>query len=129
MHAHIDLGNMNNNDEESDDEEQDLTKDAAFSSSFTYGFVKQNTRNSKNTVTCTTASHSLYTLQQDRASDPENLKIDKEFQQIIQTLDTKDPKHLEAFISNVGTHYTTAVTYGGIGFQVLKISFEQIQKT
>ncbi|AFS24639.1 phospholipase D endonuclease domain protein [Chlamydia psittaci M56] len=56
------------------------------------------------------------------------MQIDKEFQQIIQTLDTKDPKHLEAFISNVGTHYTTAVTYGGIGFQVLKISFEQIQK-
>ncbi|AFS25006.1 hypothetical protein [Chlamydia psittaci] len=45
------------NDEESDDDEQDLTKDVAFSSSFTYGFVKQNTRNSKNTVTCTTASH------------------------------------------------------------------------
>ncbi|EPP35286.1 MAC/Perforin domain protein [Chlamydia ibidis] len=119
----LSLGSVND-----DEEEHSLAEDAAFSASFTYSFVKQNTQHSKNTVTCTTASHSLYTLQQDRASDPANLKIDKEFQQIIETLNTKDPKHIEAFISNVGTHYTTSVTYGGVGFQVLKISFEQIEK-
>ncbi|ADZ18708.1 MAC/perforin domain-containing protein [Chlamydia psittaci] len=109
-------------------DDDDLAQDVAFSASFTYDFVKKNTQHSKNTVTCTTASHSLYTLQQDRASDPEKLKIDEEFQQIITTLNIQDPKHLEAFISNVGTHYTTSVTYGGVGFQVLKISFEQVEK-
>ncbi|EPP31912.1 phospholipase D endonuclease domain protein, partial [Chlamydia psittaci 84-8471/1] len=67
-------------------DDDDLAQDVAFSASFTYDFVKKNTQHSKNTVTCTTASHSLYTLQQDRASDPEKLKIDEEFQQIITTL-------------------------------------------
>lgn len=102
---------------------------SAFSGSMTFDFVRKNTCACKNTVTHSTATHTLYTLKQDIGYDPKNLKLDSEFCFWIEKkLDIHKPASLQSFIKEVGTHYTTSVTYGGVGFQFLKISVEDIEK-
>ncbi|WP_236558947.1 MAC/perforin domain-containing protein [Chlamydia sp. 17-3921] len=103
------------------------SKASAFSGSFTFDFVQKNTSASKNVVTHSTAKHTLYTLKQDIAYDPKKLKLDDEFCFWVKKLVDK-PSVIQDFIKEVGTHYTTSVTYGGVGFQVLKISTEEIEK-
>ncbi|WP_407473252.1 MAC/perforin domain-containing protein [Chlamydia pneumoniae] len=113
--------------DESDGEE--ASKDSAFSASFSYEFVKSSTRESKNTVTHSTASRTLYILRQDCSYDPRALKVDDEFRYWVEKrLDAKNPDSLNAFVKEVGTHYVASVTYGGIGFQVLKMSYLQVEE-
>lgn len=89
--------------DESDGEE--ASKDSAFSASFSYEFVKSSTRESKNTVTHSTASRTLYILRQDCSYDPRALKVDDEFRYWVEKrLDAKNPDSLNAFVKEVGTH-------------------------
>ncbi|WP_100933947.1 MAC/perforin domain-containing protein [Candidatus Chlamydia corallus] len=128
-----DSSSLNSVEEEDDDpmdgaEGEEASKESAFSASFSYEFVKSNTRESKNTVTHSTASHTLYTLRQDCSYDLSLLKVDDEFRYWVEKkLDANDPDSLTAFIKEIGTHYTTSVTYGGVGFQVLKMSYLQVE--
>lgn len=106
-----------------------LAKLSAFSASMTYDFVKKSTVHSKNTVTCSTASHSLYVLMEDGKDDPTTKKLDCSFLTWVeQKLDVDSPDSFRNFIETFGTHYVTAATYGGTGFQVLKIAFDEVQK-
>ncbi|MEG1542695.1 MAG: MAC/perforin domain-containing protein [Victivallaceae bacterium] len=100
---------------------------SAFSASYSYEFIQERTRESKNVVTHTTATRSLYVLKQDISYDPKLIRLDNEFRYWIeQKLDPSNPANLEQFIKMVGTHYITSVMYGGIGFQVLTISAETV---
>ncbi|EPP35291.1 MAC/Perforin domain protein [Chlamydia ibidis] len=105
-----------------------LASGSAFSLSATFSFVTRNTRELKNTVTCSTASHSLYLLQIDKTATPKQLKLDPEFIQWVEKIDPDKPDSIDAFIFQVGTHYTTGVTYGGLGFQVLKMTSDQVEQ-
>ncbi|BAE81215.1 phospholipase D endonuclease [Chlamydia felis Fe/C-56] len=111
-------------DEESDG---DLAQGAAFSLSVTYEFVQKSTHQAKNTVTCSTAAHSLYILKEDEGNSQK--KLDSGFQSWVETkLKVNDPSSFEAFIQRFGTHYITSATYGGMGFQALKLSFQQVEE-
>lgn len=111
------------------DSDSVLSKLSAFSASMTYDFVKKSTLHSKNTVTCSTASHSLYVLMEDGRDDPATKKLDGSFLTWVeQRLDVDSPDSFRSFIETFGTHYVTAATYGGTGFQVLKIAFDEVQR-
>lgn len=125
------LGSSSEEDDDPMDEVdgEEASKEAAFSASFSYEFVRSNTRESKNTVTHSKATRTLYTLKQDCSYDPSKLKLDDEFRYWVEKkLDVNNPDSLDAFIKEVGTHYTTSVTYGGVGFQVLKMSYLQVEE-
>lgn len=112
----------------SEDSDLDLSEAAAFSGSLTCEFVKKSTQHAKNTVTCSTAAHSLYTLKEDDSSNPSEKRLDSCFRNWIENkLSANSPDSWSAFIQKFGTHYIASATFGGIGFQVLKLSFEQVE--
>lgn len=105
----------------------DLAQAAAFSLSATFEFVNKTTRQAKNTVTCSTAMHSLYTLVADEWYSDQKLDTNFKFW-VEKKLNIQDSSSFTSFIQQFGTHYLSSVTYGGIGFQVLKLSFEQVEE-
>lgn len=114
--------------EQSEDSDLSLAEAAAFSGSLTSEFVRKNTLHAKNTVTCSTAAHSLYILKEDDGLDPSEKRLDNSFRNWVETkLSPTCPNSWSVFIQKFGTHYITSATFGGIGFQVLKLSFEQVE--
>lgn len=114
---------------QSEDSDLSLSEAAAFSGSLTCEFVHKNTRHAKNTVTCSTAAHSLYILKEDDGSNPAQKRLDSCFRSWIENkLNENSPDSWTAFIQKFGTHYITSATFGGLGFQVLKLSFEQVEE-
>lgn len=123
------LGGENESQSDADSQEHSGSLDSAFSASFTYSFVSESTRDAKNTVTHSTATHTLYTLRQSISYDPKLIKLNDDFRFWIEKrLSADKPETLDLFIKEVGTHYTTSVTFGGVGFQMLKISYQAVEE-
>lgn len=113
---------------QSESSDLSLFEAAAFSASLTYEFVKKNTYHAKNTVTCSTVSHSLYILKEDDGANAAEKRLDNSFRNWVENkLNANSPDSCTAFIQKFGTHYITSATFGGSGFQVLKLSFEQVE--